>query len=64
MTTRCNGKGFEGCKSCINRELDPFECDTCESESNWQGDENADRDDDVEEMSISEFASRFAGGNW
>lgn len=42
---RCGGKGYPGCDSCINGELDPFECDTCDNESNWEGDPDIEEDD-------------------
>lgn len=56
---RCNGKGYPGCDSCINRELDPFQCDTCEDESNYEGDDGSAEDDTSEDFTVAEFIDRF-----
>ena len=56
--TRRGGKGFPGCDSCINRELDPFQCRTCDNESNWEGD--AEPEEDIsEDFTLAEFIDRF-----
>jgi hypothetical protein len=54
------GRGYPGCASCVNRELDPFQCATCSSESNWEGfsDEGPDVDS-VEDMDLDEFRDRY-----
>lgn len=58
---RCSGKGFEECDSCINREHDTSQCETCEDGSNFEPDEGAWEDaNDFEEMDLSEFAERYA----
>lgn len=49
MKTRCSGKGYEACRTCINREFDPFECEDCDDGSNWEG------EDDSEELSIHDL---------
>lgn len=68
---RCNGNGYPGCKSCVNRESDPFECDECEDESHWEGDECEDKshwegddfdddfDDDDDDFSMLDIARRI-----
>ncbi|MFM0095653.1 hypothetical protein PQQ87_08570 [Paraburkholderia nemoris] len=52
MSTVCNGKGFPECQSCINRQHDPFECETCDDGSNYEPPED---DDEVDVMTIMEF---------
>jgi hypothetical protein len=54
MARRCAGKNFPGCDSCINKELDTFQCETCDDESNWEP-MNSPDDDDFEELSIADF---------
>jgi hypothetical protein len=46
----CNGKGLPECEGCVNAELDPFRCRTCEGGSNWEG-----SGDDSEWLTIHEF---------
>lgn len=46
MAKRCR---FAECESCINKEFDPFRCETCVDGSNFEG------EDDVEELSYHEF---------
>jgi hypothetical protein len=41
------------CEGCINREFDPFRCDTCVEGSNWEG-ENTE-----EELTYAEFKDLF-----
>ncbi len=41
---------YEFCEACINREFDPFQCDTCDDGSNFD-----DGEGDVEEMSYKDF---------
>lgn len=48
------GKGFPGCESCLNREHDPFQCKSCEDESNWEGSDTID-DEPYEDMTLDEF---------
>jgi hypothetical protein len=45
---RCNK--YEECETCINKEYDPFQCETCEDGSNYES------DDDAESLTITEFA--------
>lgn len=60
MTRRCSGKGYPGCDSCVNRELDPFQCDDCEDESNWEGFAEQEVEvDSVETLDLSEFRDRY-----
>lgn len=53
---RCNGKGYPGCDSCVNRESDPFECEDCEDESHWDGDSFDDNFDDDDDFSMFDIA--------
>ena len=57
--TRCEGRGYPGCDSCINKEYDPFECEDCDDESNWEGDESD--EGEMEDISVSDFALLFNG---
>ncbi|UUZ75502.1 hypothetical protein LP414_27690 [Polaromonas sp. P1(28)-13] len=52
---KCDGRGYPGCDSCINREHDPFQCEECDDESNWEGDEFGEADDVVEDISMSDL---------
>ena len=61
--TQCEGKGYPGCASCINREFDPFECDECEDESHWESDGNEDESqwgtdsyEDVDQNNVEEIS--------
>jgi hypothetical protein len=58
--TRCNGKGYEECGSCLNREHDPMQCDDCEDGDLYEPDDGAGDGDDFEEMDLSEFRQRYA----
>jgi len=40
---------FPECSDCINREHDPFQCDTCEDASNFEP-EDDDWDDSAEQV--------------
>lgn len=57
----CAGKGYPGCSSCINMEHDPFECEDCDDESNWEGDDFGDNVNDVEDISMSELVDLING---
>lgn len=46
---------FPECRICINREFDPFQCDSCENGSNLETQEVNDQENDTEEMTITEF---------
>lgn len=35
-------KGYPECESCVNREFDPFQCDSCEDGSNYESEEEQD----------------------
>lgn len=52
---------FPECRSCINREFDPFQCGSCESGSNLETQEENEQDNDVEEMTITEFIDVMKG---
>lgn len=53
---------FPECRSCINREYDPFECKTCKDGSNQETQEVVNQENDlVEELSISEFIDVMKG---
>ena len=41
------------CEGCINKEFDPFQCDTCVDGSNWEG------EDIEEELTYAEFKGLF-----
>lgn len=60
MATKNAGKGFPGCRSCINRKGDPDQCLTCEDESNWR-DEVFDDEDTYEELTVAELADLING---
>jgi len=45
---------FPECANCINKELDPFQCETCEDACNYEPYEDED-DDEGESMTIAEF---------
>lgn len=49
MTIR-GGRGFVECENCINAELDPLQCRTCEDGSKWEG-----SGDESEWLTIHEF---------
>lgn len=34
--SRCAGKGYDFCESCVNQDID-YECDDCEDGDNWEG---------------------------
>jgi len=44
---------FEECETCINREFDPFQCDSCEDASNYESEDNS------EELTYTEFIDLF-----
>lgn len=55
------GKGFPECDTCVNADLDPFQCRTCKNGSNWEafGDLDPDIDaiddyDDINDFRTSE----------
>lgn len=50
MTVKCR---YPECDSCINKEFDPFQCDTCEDGSNYES------EDDSEELTYAEFKDLF-----
>jgi hypothetical protein len=45
---------FSECVDCINKEFDPFRCETCIDGSNFE-----DKDDDSEELTYAEFIGLF-----
>ena len=49
-TTKCR---YAECEGCINKECDPFQCDTCVDGSNFEG------EDDSEELTYAEFIDIF-----
>ena len=52
MNARCNGRGYPECRSCVNRQHDPFQCDSCDDGSNYEA---PDDDEEVDVMSIDEL---------
>ncbi len=46
---------FPECADCINKELDPFQCDSCEDGCNFEPYESDDDMEDSEEMTLEEF---------
>ena len=44
---------FPECEDCINRELDPFQCESCEDACNFEPYD--DESESFETMTISEF---------
>jgi hypothetical protein len=52
---------FPECESCMNKELDPFQCDDCEDACNFEPYEE-EEDASVEEMSIQEFVEFWRNG--
>jgi hypothetical protein len=59
---RCGGKDYPGCSSCINKEMDPFQCEECVDESKWEGNEDSDTvDDTVEELSVADLRGLCGG---
>lgn len=34
--SRCAGKGYDFCESCVNQEIE-WECESCEDGDNWEG---------------------------
>lgn len=52
---------FPECRSCINREFDPFECRSCKNGSNMETQEQDDQENEVEELTISEFIDIMRG---
>lgn len=46
---------FPECESCINWKFDPFECQACKDGSNLETQEVENQENDVEELTISEF---------
>lgn len=53
--TKCK---YAECDSCINREYDPFECESCEDASNFEPYDD-DMDDEESSMSYSDFVQWF-----
>lgn len=45
---------YEHCESCINKELDPFQCEECEDGSNYEP-EDGDEEDFEEDMEYADF---------
>lgn len=41
------------CEGCINKEFDPFRCNSCVNGSNWEG------EDSSEELTFAEFKDLF-----
>lgn len=37
--SRCSGRGYEECDTCLNREHDPFVCDDCEDGDLYESEE-------------------------
>lgn len=46
---------FPECADCINKELDPFQCDSCEDACNFEPYEEDEELGDVEDMTLDEF---------
>ncbi len=46
---------FDFCGTCINRELDPFECEDCEDGDNYEPIE----EDSVENLTYHEFIEEY-----
>jgi hypothetical protein len=46
---------FPECVDCINKEFDPFQCETCIDGSNFEGED----DDASEELTYAEFIDLF-----
>lgn len=46
---------YPECANCINRELDPFECEDCDDASNFEPYEEDEDMEDSEEMTLEEF---------
>lgn len=54
-TEKAESMKYPECEGCINRELDPFQCEDCEDACNFEPYEDDFDDDDVEDMTIDEF---------
>ena len=55
---------YPECERCLNRRLDPFQCETCEDACNFEEDAEDDFDsdddsDDVIEMTYHDFMDFF-----
>ena len=54
---------FPECAECMNREFDPFQCESCEDACNFEPYEDEyEPDDSTQEMTISEFKEFWRGG--
>jgi hypothetical protein len=54
---------FPECADCMNREFDPFQCQSCEDACNFEPYEDGDeREDSAQEMTISEFKNFWRSG--
>lgn len=54
---------FPECADCMNREFDPFQCESCEDACNFEPYEDEDQSEDSgQEMTISEFKDFWRGG--
>lgn len=49
----CGGNGYEECRTCINREHDPFQCEDCVDGDLYEPDDDV--EDAVEEISFDEL---------
>jgi hypothetical protein len=47
---------FEACLSCVNRDLDPEQCDICVNADCYEA---PDIEDEVENLSYDEFLNRY-----
>ena len=50
---------FAVCANCINKELDPFQCETCSNASNHET-----NSDDVEEITYHELIELIRSEEW
>lgn len=53
--TRCGGNEYKECAICINRELDPSECEECEEAGNFEGGDETKDAEEVEWLTFHEF---------
>lgn len=52
--SKLSGK-YPECDTCINREFDPFQCESCNNGSNYEPED--DGEDTVEEMTYDQFVT-------
>lgn len=55
---------YPQCSSCINAELDPFQCESCDHGSNWEGAGEEPDDDTWEDISLDDLRGLIRGPNF